>query len=599
MERLIKTDFHLHTCYSDNRDRMTPYEYGVLARTAGYGAIGFCDHHHNLTGKGWQELRSAAEELTAPDLLVTTGYEATFVTGHLCVLNKQTFDGATALPCEREMWRPANVRIVAHPDNNSCAWRLPLPVDAVGVEIINGGQDLYAFHDSSPCNGLRTYQRYLLLNHPVAAVAQSDCHERAVFGRVWTGMWVGEQAPLTWQTMQAALEERRTFASMGGLAIRFWAEEDGAGGSLLCWEVPEGTDVTVYCVDRPVAYYGSAARSGGRHLATTPGHYWLLARRGLAWAVSSPIHAVPAGLDEGNAARRREALLADRLVQQRAATLQRQLDQLQALETFWQASLFPVARYAKWLQSLLPDHWDMEEFSAAAEELQRRAQLRLEHAQQLARAVLADVLRQRHLPEERDGHSSRVLVAGASTRGQGGPIQFMLDLPRSWSDFTLELAPGEEAKFVAMPAGGERDPIDAPRTREQLEEVVTWLRRGEMHEYALRNVAVRRKGSQLTVQFDLYPAKLLAETITYGEMADLLEELRADPEMVEFYVKTRMPHRYGVLLCVGELPASGELALTARPGSSQRSPAQRMIECFLASSFEHDPLEEGIVVQLS
>ncbi|MBW7882740.1 MAG: hypothetical protein H3C34_08895, partial [Caldilineaceae bacterium] len=68
MERLIKTDFHLHTCYSDNRDRMTPYEYGVLARTAGYGAIGFCDHHHNLTGKGWQELRSAAEELTAPDL---------------------------------------------------------------------------------------------------------------------------------------------------------------------------------------------------------------------------------------------------------------------------------------------------------------------------------------------------------------------------------------------------------------------------------------------------------------------------------------------------------------------------------------------------
>ena len=229
MQRWIKADFHLHTYHSDNRDRMTPQEYVTLGRRLGYDVLGFCDHHHNLTQTAWQTLQSEVADLADSPLLLTTGYEATFVTGHLCVLDKRLFDGESVADCRRQLWSPANTRILAHPDNNACAWLLPLPVGVQGVEVINGGQDLYAYRPTSPCNGLPTYMRYLLLNHPVAAVAQSDCHERALFGRVWTGLALPIDAPLTWVAVQDALNCGRSFASMGDLTLRVWT---ASGASL-------------------------------------------------------------------------------------------------------------------------------------------------------------------------------------------------------------------------------------------------------------------------------------------------------------------------------------------------------------------------------
>jgi hypothetical protein len=284
MTRILKTDFHLHTHHSDNRDRMTPAEYVTLARRFGYDVLGFCDHHHNLTQASWAalqaEVRAEIAGLASSELLLTTGYEATWMTGHLCVLGKQEFDGESIAACDRQMWLPANTRILAHPDNNICAWRLPLPVAVQGVEVINGGQDAYSVYAGSPCNGLATYQRYLLLNHKLAAVGQSDCHQRKVFGRAWTGVLVEDEAPLQWEVVQDALKQGHTFAAMGDLPIHVWTDNGCKPGDTLVdaavdtigWEVPSGAEVTVYVADRPVAYFRSAAQQAReKQRALSPG----------------------------------------------------------------------------------------------------------------------------------------------------------------------------------------------------------------------------------------------------------------------------------------------------------------------------------------
>ena len=599
MHKLIKTDFHLHTCYSDNRDRMTPEEYVAPAKKNGFAAIGFCDHHHNLTQAGWRALRAAADSLTTPELLVSTGYEATFVTGHLCMLNRTEFDGESALLCERQMWRPDNLRIVAHPDNNSCAWRLPLPVGAAGVEVINGGQDLYAYRPSSPCNGLRTYQTYLLLNHPVAAFAQSDCHERMIFGRVWTGMWLPEDTATTWAAIDSAIDERRVFAAMGDITLRVWSDEDTYTVPVLRWETSPGAEITIFCADRPVTYLEPEAAACGYHQPATNGYTWILAKRGLAWAVSSPIRMQPRAADHLEIAAKREDLLANSFVQHQSDRLKRRLEQLIGFETIWTDSLFPVQEYVTWLSALLPDQWPREEFVDGVEELQRRAGLRLQHAATIATAVLDDLTRQRF--RDRVGEPDRVhaVVAVPNSGETRGPIQFTVDVPRDWSDVTLVDPAGAEMDFIAQEVDGERDPIHGPRTREQLGEVVTWLRHGEMHEYGLRHVTLTHTDATVEVHFDLYPARLLGEVLQYGQPAAELEQLIADPSVTEFHVHTRMPKRLAILLRIDSLPADGLLTVHVRPGRRSRADMDRRFGVFGNRSLGADLLAEGWVVQVS
>jgi hypothetical protein len=510
--RTIKADFHLHTYHSDNRDRMTPAEYAILARRMGYSVLGFCDHHQNLTQAAWRTLQSETAALAADDLLLTTGYEATFVAGHLCVLGKQQFDGETVADCARQLWSPANTRILAHPDNNSCAWLLPLPVGVQGVEVINGGQDFYSYRMGSPCNGLTTFQRYLLLNHPVGAVAQSDCHERAIFGRVWTGLQLPEDAPLNWQSVQAALARGHCYAAMGQISLRLWTGSgasmgdtlENSGSTELLWEAPPGAEVTVFVAGTPVAQLRQDAALG-RYPLQQNGPHWLLVKRGLDWAVTSPIWvrnqpaAAPAV---------RAALLAHSVVQHAAGRLQRRLDWLDALQPHWQSSPYPVAAYAGWLQSLLPSAWAEDEWAltgpAAPLDV---AQARLQHAYQLAGALLADVTRaaQAPLPAE---PAPKVVVAAAAPPFPGGLLQFMVDVPRTWEEIRLTGAQGEEAPFVALPVDGPRDPIQGLRNPVQMREIVIWLERGEMHEYSVQNVQIEEHAPRLTVTFDLYPALL-------------------------------------------------------------------------------------------
>ncbi|HXF62297.1 MAG TPA: hypothetical protein VNK95_11815 [Caldilineaceae bacterium] len=560
---LIKADFHLHTYHSDNRDRMTPQEYTTLARALGYHVLGFCDHHHNLTQTAWETLRDEVGALASDGLLLTAGYEATWVRGHLCVLGKQVFDGEQIAACRRQMWSPANTRILAHPDNNPCAWLLPLPVGIQAVEVINGGQDLYAHHMTSPCNGLATYRRYLLLNHPVGAVGQSDCHARADFGRVWTGLELTEDGPLAWEAVQAALHARHSFAAMGDLPVRFWAENGAQmGDSLndpacqeLLWEVPPGAEATVWGIDRPLAYFGPADSGQGRYRLCGNGPHWLLVKRGLAWAVTSPIWVENR---PGDVAAVRSRLAADSSVQRAADLLRRRLDWLAALRDSWPASPMPVAHYATWLAGLLPEAWPGCDaaFNEGADPA-ALAHARLAEAQRILLPLLEGLIRLAEQGGSAAMPAPRVTVAAAAPPLPPGPLQFTVDVPRDWQAIELIDGDGQVVPCQIQEVPGQRDPIHSFRSREQLAELFTWLAHGEMHEYILRETTVRREGSTLYVQGDLYPEALGVTPQPDPAAASALEAALAAPGVERFHVHLRMPRRFLVVLYLaGETGAS-------------------------------------------
>ena len=560
---LIKADFHLHTYHSDNRDRMTPQEYVALARALGYHALGFCDHHHNLTQAAWATLRDEAAALASDGLLLTTGYEATWVRGHLCVLGKQEFDGEQIAACRRQMWSLANTRILAHPDNNPCAWLLPLPVGVHAVEVINGGQDLYAYHMTSPCNGLTTYRRYLLLNHPVGAVGQSDCHAREDFGRVWTGLHLPDQEPLDWETVQEALHARHSFAAMGDLPVRFWAENGALMGDSLAdpacqelrWEVPAGAEVTVWGVDRPLAYFGPADSRQGRYHLRGNGPHWLLVKRGPAWAVTSPIWVENR---PGNAAAIRAQLAADSSVQQAADLLRRRLDWLAALHDHWPASVMPAAHYATWLAGLLPEAWpDCDTAFNEGTDPAALAHARLAEAERILLPLLEELIRLAEGAGSAATPAPRVTVAAAGPSLPSGPVQFTVDVPRDWQTIELIDDTGQVVPCRIQEIPGQRDPIHSFRSREQLAELFTWLAHGEMHEYVLRGTTVRQEGSTLYVQGDLYPEAFGVTPQPDATAAHALETALAAPQVERFHVHLRMPRRFQVvLLLTGQAGAS-------------------------------------------
>lgn len=607
MQRWIKADFHLHTYHSDNRDRMTPQEYVTLGRRLGYDVLGFCDHHHNLTQTAWQTLQSEVADLADSPLLLTTGYEATFVTGHLCVLDKRLFDGESVADCRRQLWSPANTRILAHPDNNACAWLLPLPVGVQGVEVINGGQDLYAYRPTSPCNGLPTYMRYLLLNHPVAAVAQSDCHERALFGRVWTGLALPIDAPLTWVAVQDALHCGRSFASMGDLTLRVWTASGASLGDTLAaagdhdlfWEVAPGSEVTVYVADRPVAYIAPNTQSTGHYRIQHNGPHWLLAKRGLAWAVSSPIWVQN---QPGDVQSARARLAADSALQAAADRLRRCLDWLQTLQPAWAHSSMPVAAYAAWLNSLIPEQWSDQDWGwNSARAPVDLAHARLAAACQIAYPVLAEVIRADTLQTQADVPAPRVVIAASPRGTPGGLVQFAVDVPRDWAAITLTDAAGRPLPHLAQAIDAPRDPIHGPRTRVQLEEIYVWLAHGEMHEYVLAAVQMERVDSRLSIQIDLYPQDLGLEPHPDPAAAGALRAAVANPEITHFDVHLRMPRRFAFVTWLDAIAGADRCVLHLQPAAQANGPTPPIPEPAqpAADVLALDPADSVMVVQVA
>jgi hypothetical protein len=622
MRRTLKADFHLHTHHSDNRDRMTPADYVGLARGFGYDVLGFCDHHHNLTQASWAQLRAeVAEEsakLGASELLLTTGYEATWMTGHLCILGKDALDGESIAACERQMWSPSNTRILAHPDNNICAWHLPLPVGVQGVEVINGGQDPYSVYVGSPCNGLTTYQRYLLLNHKVGAIAQSDCHERAIFGRAWTGIQVDDDAPLRWEVVQSALNQAHTFAAMGDLPVRLWTEDGcGPGDTLheptvdsLWWEVPSGAEVTVYVANRPVAHFAATANEGekcsGRYSLHHNGPHWLLVKRGLAWAVSSPIW-VSNQLAATAAPRMR--LAQNGAVQAQVERLRRQLDWLAALDPLPEQTPYPVIRYVEWLQAQLPTAWSEVDpaFSGLGDEADW-AMARLHATQQIITPILRDLCRTRHRPSPPSAEGVHLLVAALPAQGDAqrpllssGLYRTIVDLPRNWVSPQVTNAEGVEIPTLSLPIPGERDPLQGQRSRVQMNELVTWLARGEIHEYQIHLQQLGLEGDEYWLIADLWPAALGRPTKSNPDAAQALITAIADPKIMRFFVHLRMPRRFALIFELDETIYAETLLLNLLPVSGQESGKEneQTTRFYQDELLAHDPSLATLVVQLT
>ncbi len=74
-----------------------------------------------------------------------------------------------------------------------------------------------------------------------------------------------------------------------------------------------GPRLYVYCGDRSVTYVDPVDARKGRFSPPSTGYYWILAKRGLAWAVSSPIYMQIMPGDGQAATARRTALLANAL----------------------------------------------------------------------------------------------------------------------------------------------------------------------------------------------------------------------------------------------------------------------------------------------
>jgi hypothetical protein len=623
MTRILKTDFHLHTYHSDNRDRMTPAEYVTLARRFGYDVLGFCDHHHNLTQPSWAalqaEVRAEVAHLASSELLLTTGYEATWMSGHLCVLGKKEFDGKSIVECKRQMWSPANTRILAHPDNNICAWRLPLPVAVQGVEVINGGQDPYSVYAGSPCNGLATYQRYLLLNHRVAAIGQSDCHQRKVFGRAWTGVMVEDDAPLQWEVVQEALKQGHTFAAMGELPLQVWTENGCRPGDTLAddtvdclyWEVPSEAEVTVYVADRPVAHVRSTsqqanAKSRGHYRLLHNGPHWLLVKRGLAWAVSSPIWVSNQPVETAPI---RAALARHTVVQEMADELRRRLDWLLALEIAPEQTPYPLAHYVEWLHAQLPAVWtDVDPAFSGPGDATDWAMARLRDAQAILTPILHEFCRVQHrTPLYREGES-RLLVAAPNGPLPRGLYRGTVDLSYQWVGLRVTSADGQEIPSLAFAIPGERDPLHGERSRVQMEELVTWLARGEIHEYLLRDCQLTCEKGALHLIADLRAAWLGYVAEPNPDAAQKLRAALADPTVLSFFVHLRMPRRFALLFDLEESVAADYLILhvtevsgqeAGKEGAGEGAEDKRTLRFYQEDALADDPSGQTLVVQLA
>jgi hypothetical protein len=437
--------------------------------------------------------------------------------------------------------------------------------------------------------------------------------------------------------VQAALTAHHSFAALGDLSIHLWAEEGailgdkltGEGRELL-WVVPPGAEVTVYVADRPVAYCGPEASGQGRYRLQGNGPHWLLVKRGLAWTVSSPIWVENQPVAAATA---RNGPAAEPSVQHAADGLRRQLEWLAALQPDWAESAMPVAEYTTWLASLLPAAWRAEDwafhpgFDATAV-----AHARLTAAQAISTPLLEEVIRltqqdpPRVLARSRgDAEKSRggtfvsalgglrgsardfsgdaaepaprLVIAAPQPALSPGLLQFTVDVPRDWSTVHLVDEAGEPTPALVQEIPGQRDPIHSERTPAQIEEIYTWLRHGEMHEYVLRAFSYWREGGVLLIRGDLYPEALGLAPQPDPDTAVGLAQAVAAPDVAQIHVHLRMPRRFAVVMAVAA-DAPNPLTLWVRQGAAPDGDAPISF-ALDPSALESDPAERVLVVQVS
>jgi hypothetical protein len=136
-------------------------------------------------------------------------------------------------------------------------------------------------------------------------------------------------------------------------------------------------------------------------------------------------------------------------------------------------------------------------------------------------------------------------------------------------------------------------------------ELVTWLTRGEIHEYLLRNCQLTCDGEELRLTADLWPAYLgYAPEPNPAAVLALLTAL-ADPTVLSFFVHLRMPRRFALIFELDESAPVDHLVLHVADTPGEKSGEEiteedkRIIRFFQDDALADDPSEGSLVVQLT
>jgi hypothetical protein len=135
-----------------------------------------------------------------------------------------------------------------------------------------------------------------------------------------------------------------------------------------------------------------------------------------------------------------------------------------------------------------------------------------------------------------------------------------------------------------------------------MNELVTWLARGEIHEYQMRDCQLVCESGALRLVADLWPAALGDAPQPNPAAAARLESAIADPAVQSFFVHLRMPRRYTLLFELAEDVQAKELALKLIPAVGEAGDGEtankRTIRFFVDDALARDPAELSLVVQI-
>jgi hypothetical protein len=154
-------------------------------------------------------------------------------------------------------------------------------------------------------------------------------------------------------------------------------------------------------------------------------------------------------------------------------------------------------------------------------------------------------------------------------------------------------AEGSEIASTARGITGERDPLHGPRSREQMQELVIWLARGEIHEYYLRAPQLTFEAGRAAVIADLWPAALGGAPEPRPDLSQQLAQWMASPDVTEFFVHLRMPRRFSVAFTLENGASRDRCVVEARPGEGSRS-----ARVFDIPSSAQDRMAEAVTIQI-
>lgn len=477
---LIKGDFHLHTLYSDNMDKMDVSDYDKLAKKYGLDVLCITDHHHNLTQNTWEELSLKIKNHVGLPLIMQ-GYEITFAKGHIVLLNKSIFDSEYIKDAIKNLYNDNNLRIMAHPDNNNCKWQINLVPGIDGIEILNSGHDALSYKEDSICNGIKTYKAYLLLRHKLAAFANTDCHYSFTFGKAWTGVFIPQNKELNTETAINAIKSGHTYSCAGDLLIELYSEDYIMGDTLISsgdkyiyWKCPQNSDVILYYGDTPLdAFKGSE----GSFKPMMNGPYWIFVKNGNAWAASSPIWVSGIKDRMGNHDVRNN-LLENGLIYKNNERVKHYFSIIERLISDYKFNDNYIDAYIKWFKQFIIENINDEELANKSTDfLFYENTKRLQLIEKILMMLINELLLKIGSEEISKNH---LTLYNFDNKEYDGVIQTEILISPDTKDFYLTDDNGNKINFVSM-VMKDNTFINQERSPERMKEVALWLKRGEMH----------------------------------------------------------------------------------------------------------------------